>query len=226
MKIYKNIFLYIFITIIIIIIIIIIFSLLLIHNKYNKKYCIIFIGPPYSGKSVLSKITADKTGLHNIAIGDILRNMINDNKLDNKIKNEINSGKLINEDIISKILINEISKPKYKNGFILDGFPRTLSNAIFLDKLLDKNNIVLKKIFYLYKDDDAVIKYTLNKPRKTGNNIREDDGNIKIIKKRLQEFHEKTEPLLEYYNHKRIPITFINSNIKFINPEQIILPYL
>lgn len=221
MKIYKNTFVYIFI-------IIIIFLVLIIYNKYikNKKYCIIFMGPPYSGKSVLSKIAADKTGLYNIKIGDILRNMIADNKLDNKIKNIINSGKLINEDIISKILINEISKPKYKNGFILDGFPRTLSNAIFLDKLLDKNNIVLKKIFYLYKDDDNVIKYTLNKPRKNGNNIREDDSNIKIIKKRLQEFHEKTEPLLEYYNDKRIPITFINSNIKFTNPEQIILPYL
>ena len=184
------------------------------------------MGPPYSGKSVLSKIATDKTGLHNIAIGDILRNMIINNKLNNKIKNEINSGKLINEDIIFKILIDEINKPECKNGFILDGFPRTLSNAIFLDKLLDQNKISIKRIFYLYKDDDVVINNILNNPRKNGNNLREDDININTIKKRLQEFNEKTKPLLYFYNNKNVPITIINSNINFGNPEEKILPYL
>ena len=225
MKIYKNIFIFIFIIIIFLFFII----FLLINKNYsqnNKKYCIIFMGPPYSGKSVLSKIATDKTGLYNITIGDILRNMIMNNQLNNEIKNDINSGKLLNEDIIFKILIDEINKPECKNGFILDGFPRTLSNAIFLNKILDKNNISIKKIFYLYKDDDIVINNTLNKPRKNENNIREDDSNIESIKKRLNEFHEKTEPLLEYYNNKRIPITFINSNINFGNPEEKILPYL
>jgi adenylate kinase len=242
MKIYKYFFIFIFIFLFLFIFLLLIKRLPVVLNTKtldqpkvvavyerlykNNKYCIIFIGPPYSGKSFLSGIVAHKTGLHNIKIGDILRNMIINNQLNDNTKNAINSGELINDDILFKILINEFNKKDCKNGFILDGFPRTLSHAIFLNKFLNKNKIYIKKIFYLYKNDDVVINNILNKPRKFKNNFRNDDLNIRVIKKRLKRFNQNIKSLLYFYSNKNIPINFINSNINLNNREKKILQYL
>jgi adenylate kinase len=196
----------------------------LIYLENNKKYCIIFLGQSYSGKSFYSRFIEKILKLKMIDIGNILRKKIKNNDLDNKTKNKINSGKLVDSNIILNILLDEIQKTKYKNGFILDGCPRKLSDAKLLDKILKENNITIKKIFYLHKVDNIVIRDTLAKPRISNNIIRPDDTNISIIKYRLKEFHEKTKPVLDYYSNKNISIITINVNKKK-NPYEI-LQYL
>jgi adenylate kinase len=184
------------------------------YLENNKKYCIIFIGPPYSGKSFYSRSIEKKLKLKIIDIGNILRKKIKNNDLDAENTNNIHSGKLLDDSIIFKIFLDEINKPDYENGFILDGFPRKISQAKLLEKILKKKNIKIKKIFYLKKDSDLIIKETLAKPRISNNVIRKDDLSISTIKKRLDDFYEKTKPLINYYNKINEDIIIINANIK------------
>lgn len=145
---------FIYFNIILLLFILALFSLYiyyLIYLKNNQKYCIIFIGQSRSGKSFYSRFIKKILKLKIIYIGNILRKKIKNNDLDKKTIDKINSGKLVDNNIILKILLDEIQKIKYKNGFILDGCPRKLSEAKSLDKILKENNIIIKKIFLFKK---------------------------------------------------------------------------
>jgi len=164
---------------------------------------IILLAPPGAGKGTIAKrfITSNKYNL--ITTGDILREERNSgSELGKEINETIGSGKLVSDDIINKIVENRINNSK--GPFLLDGYPRTIPQAEFLENILDINLVV-----YLEVRDEIVIKRILKRGETSG---RDDDKDIKIINRRLAEYKKETQPLFDFYNEKNLLSTVNSEN--------------
>jgi adenylate kinase len=191
------------------------------------KIVVILFGPPGSGKGTQGKMIAEEIGIPHIATGDIMRQAISDGtELGLKVKEFVGKGLLVPDEIVIQIIEERLKKDDTKNGFILDGFPRTIPQAVALDELFQKINIQNYKIIWLDVPDEEIVKrisgrrtckncqavYNIyfNPPKVDGICdvcggelfIREDDKEEKV-KKRLEVFREQTLPLIDYYQKKR-----------------------
>jgi adenylate kinase len=197
------------------------------------KKVIILIGAPGSGKGTQSSILKQNLNIAHISTGDMLRAESKlDTDLGKKIRTLLAEGKLVDDLIITEMLEARIKMPDCDNGFILDGYPRTINQANLLSNLFDKYNILDVKVIEIVLDDDIIIKrilgrYTCNscgeiyneyfKPTsktnicdKCGNsdfNKRTDD-NLEILSKRLEVYHSQSKPILEFYQEKGIKYPF------------------
>ena len=110
---------------------------------------IILFGPPGAGKGTQSKYLVNKLNAFQISTGELLREEINKNSdIGKAIINDMNDGKFVSDEIVNKIIKNLISDPKKKNKLIFDGYPRTLSQAKNLDKILDNSNQSIDLYFF------------------------------------------------------------------------------
>ena len=183
---------------------------------------IIFIAPPAAGKGTQSNMLKEKYGYSHISTGDMLREAISSgSKLGMDVKNIIDKGELVSDDLIIKLVKDKLASLEGK-PFILDGFPRTLNQAKALDEILTTDYIVI----YLDLSEDEAIKritgrltcncgksYNINdinlKPKvegicdNCGNKlIKRDDDNVDSFKVRYQTFIENTAAILKYYEDK------------------------
>lgn len=186
---------------------------------------IILFGPPGVGKGTQAKLLAENYKIMHISTGDILRNEINQGTdLGNKAKEVIRAGKLVSDDIMIGIIKNVISSNGCKNGFILDGFPRTVVQAEALKKLFSEMNISIDAVVYIDVDDDEIInrlkyRYSCSKCNKIfniqndkiydyictqcgGNLIQRDDDKPETVLKRLKVYKEVTAPVKYYYENE------------------------
>ena len=109
---------------------------------------IIFFGPPGSGKGTQAKLIADENKISHLSTGDILRKKLKDNDtLSIKLKKIMSSGNLVSDEILNKIVAEKIMSSECLNGFILDGYPRTISQSEYLLEFLDKNSLNIDFIF-------------------------------------------------------------------------------
>lgn len=156
----------------------------------------IFFGPPGAGKGTQAAIIAKKFNIPHLSTGIILRNkLIENDSLSKKLKNIIESGNLVSDDILNKIVKNNLNKPECLNGFILDGYPRTMNQAVFLNKTLIKKKLILSNIIELSLDEKNIIKRI-----KSRSNIeKRKDDKSEIIKIRIEKYLKETKPLLNYY---------------------------
>lgn len=201
---------------------------------------IIFIAPPAAGKGTQSKFLVDKYNYKHISTGDLLRNEISkNNPLASEIKKNINSGKLVPDDIVSKLLEQELTN--YKGPFIFDGYPRNICQAENLERILSKLNIDLGISIYLdVKLEEAIKRATgrLICPNcnKSYNKYNEDmkpkvdnicdlclvnltlrtDDTKEAYQKRYETFITETSPLLKYYEDKGL-LNIINNPV---SPEE------
>jgi len=161
---------------------------------------VVIFGPPGAGKGTQSKKIIEKYGLRHISTGDLLRNEIaSGSELGIRIKAKINKGKLISDEIITDILINEIDNlGKDIPGIIFDGFPRTLEQAEMLYNLLEERGMEVKVMLDLEVDEEELIKRLLYRAKIAGRS----DDTIDVIKKRLKVYHKKTEPVIDFYKKK------------------------
>lgn len=183
---------------------------------------LIFMGKQGSGKGTQAKIIAEKLGLCHISTGDLFRNC--KGELGKKIHSIIDQGNLIDDELTFDILKERISQPDCKNGFLLDGFPRNLAQAILLEE-----KIGVDLIIDIYVSDELVIERLVNRlnceqcgaifnsitrpPIKEGICdvcggslfVREDD-NKEAIEKRLQIYHENNWPILDFFKNKMIRV--------------------
>jgi len=183
---------------------------------------LIFVGPQGSGKGTQAKIIAKKLGIAHISTGDLLR--ASTGKLKELADFYINKGNLVPSKIMVEILKERIKKPDCKNGFILDGFPRTIEQAEDLEKIAKTDLIIeigisdktaIKRLQGRWNCKKCNIAYnivTYPKPKKIdvcdicGSKLyqREDDANEDIIKKRLKIYHKDTKPMLKKYPYVKI----------------------
>lgn len=156
---------------------------------------IILFGPPGAGKGTQAKKLQDEYSIPHLSTGDIFRAAIkNKTPLGVKVKSILDSGELVPDQTVVDLVADELSKEKYKDGYILDGFPRTVVQAKAFDAFLNKNNDSLDAFISLSVPEDELVKRILS--RGEG---RADDTEEKI-KTRLKVYRKETEPVIEHYN--------------------------
>ena len=170
---------------------------------------IIFFGPPGAGKGTQAKNISTYLKLPHLSTGEILRSKITQkDKMALQLKEIMDNGKLVSDEILNQIVAEKISND-CNDGFILDGYPRTLDQANFLNKLIESKNYKLDYIFNIYLNFD-ILKTRILK-RSTEEN-REDD-NASVIETRFNEYNKTTKPVSDFYKSNFIEIFHeINGN--------------
>ena len=157
---------------------------------------IALFGPPGSGKGTQSKLILEKYGLIHISTGDILRREIAENtSLGLEVKSIIDSGELVSDEIIMKIIENYIDTHSHPKGFLFDGFPRTYEQCFMLEEMLAKMNTALSCMISLEVPEEELRRRMLDRALKSGRT----DDNIDVINHRFKEYREKTLPVMDFY---------------------------
>jgi adenylate kinase len=163
---------------------------------------LILLGPPGAGKGTQSKELADRRGLVQLSTGDMLRAAVRaGSEIGRRAKAVMDAGGLVSDDIVIGIISERIDQPDCRNGFILDGFPRTLAQAAALERLLAEKNKKLHAVIELKVDDQILVSRIENRARETlaaGGTVRSDD-NAEALRTRLMAYYRETAPLIGYY---------------------------
>jgi adenylate kinase len=158
---------------------------------------IILFGPPGAGKGTQSKYLVSKLKNFQVSTGDILREEIkNNSEIGQQITNNMNEGKFVSDEIVNSLIEKLMLDPQKRDKLIFDGYPRSLSQAQYLDLLLDKSNQKIDHIFFLNVNKDTIIERV--EKRKTLEN--RSDDNTDTILKRYDTYMETTRPLLDFYS--------------------------
>lgn len=191
---------------------------------------IIFLAPPAAGKGTLSEMLTEKYGYGHISTGDLLREEIkNKTEIGKQAESLMKEGKFVSDDVIVKLISNRITKDDCKNGYILDGFPRTKVQALKYDELLESLGKDLGIVIYIDIDKDMAIRRACSritcpkcgriynkyseemKPKTEGicddcgeSLVQRADDNEETFTKRFEEYINKTMPLYDYYKNKGV----------------------
>lgn len=191
---------------------------------------LVFLGPPGSGKGTQAARLADKLGMVHLSTGDVLREAVkNQTELGKKAEGYMKAGELVPDDLIVGLIEDKLKSGELSQGFILDGFPRTIPQAEALKAMLEENSVTLDKAMLLDVPDETIVSrmsgrrfcptcqatYNVNvaeaKP-KEGNKcdndgteliIRNDDKE-EVVLNRLGVYHEQTEPIIDFYRNESI----------------------
>lgn len=163
---------------------------------------LILLGPPGAGKGTQAEALAKRRGLIQLSTGDMLRAAVKaGTPIGKQAEAVMKAGGLVSDDIVIGIIADRIDQPDCANGFILDGFPRTLKQAAALDKLLESRGKALDTVVELKVDDTVLLSRIEKRARDTlaaGGTVRADD-NADALKTRLMAYYRETAPLLGYY---------------------------
>ena len=156
---------------------------------------IIFFGPPGAGKGTQAKIISNIFNLSHLSTGEILRKKILEkDNLALKLKEIMSSGKLVSDEILNEIVSLELSTDRI-NGFILDGYPRTLAQTDFLNNFLDKSSLKIHFIFNIHIDFNVL----KNRIVKRSSEESRDDDKLDVIETRYSEYLNTTEKVSNFY---------------------------
>ncbi|OGF45318.1 MAG: adenylate kinase [Candidatus Firestonebacteria bacterium RIFOXYC2_FULL_39_67] len=189
---------------------------------------LIILGAPGAGKGTLSDALVKEIKIPKISTGDMLRKEVKDNTpLGLKAKEIMAKGALVSDEIINELLKNRVKMSDCKNGFMLDGFPRTINQAKELDKIMKEVNMEIDLVVNLVISEEIIVKRLTNRRvcKKCGANFnlvslppkregvcdldagelyqRADDNEV-TIRNRLQVYARDTEPLIDYYAQKSL----------------------
>ncbi len=166
-------------------------------------YKLIIFGPPGVGKGTQAELLSQKMNLFHFSTGNYLRDLtLRDTELGKKVKNILDRGELVPDDVMNEIISDALRNNIKDKGFILDGYPRTVNQAIALDDILKSLNLQDIIIIYLNVNDEEILKRLLLRGRS--------DDSEEIIKKRLIIYKETTSKVLDYYKENGKKIIEIN----------------
>lgn len=187
---------------------------------------LILFGAPGVGKGTQAKILSSKLNIPHISTGDILRQAVHDKTpLGIKAKEIMNAGELVSDDIMIGIIRDTLEQQRCKNGFILDGFPRTVAQAEAFDKLAGELNLKDIYLVNIYANNEEIVKRLTNRRAcKSCDNIftydevkdrdtcpkcgaansfyQRNDDKEEVIRKRLSVYEQNTKPVLDHYGNK------------------------
>jgi len=197
---------------------------------------ILFLGAPGCGKGTQSKIIIKKYNIPQISTGDLLREEIKEgSNLGNEIQEIMSSGKFVNDELVLSLVSKKLGQDECKSGFILDGYPRNITQAKSLDKLFITKNISLEYVFLIDVPFETLIARCTGRvlcnscdyignmdrgekiddscPKCTDGKLyqREDDKE-ETVKKRLDVYQEQTAPIIDYYAKKNILHKFVGGD--------------
>jgi adenylate kinase len=168
---------------------------------------LIMLGPPGAGKGTQSQRLVEKHGIVQLSTGDMLRSAVAaGTPVGLKAKDVMARGALVPDGIVVGIVSDRIDEPDAKNGFVLDGFPRTVAQAEALDRLLADKGLKLDAVIQLGVDEAILLKRIetrVAEMKARGDSVRADD-NPQSFKIRLDAYRDQTAPLIEYYGKKGV----------------------
>jgi len=163
---------------------------------------LVMLGPPGAGKGTQATKIATRLGIPQLSTGDMLREAVASRSTSGlRAKRIMDRGELVPDDVVVSVVINRIDHSDAANGFILDGFPRTVTQAEALDQELATRGIKLDAVLELEVDEDALLDRITGRAEQAANNgerIRTDD-NAEVFKARLDVYRAQTAPVTEYY---------------------------
>ena len=189
---------------------------------------IIMLGAPGAGKGTQAKMIADKYQIPHISTGDIVRaNIKNGTELGKEAKKYMDQGLLVPDELTVKILLDRVAQPDCANGYVLDGFPRTIPQAEVLDKALTELNDKIDYAINVDVPDENIVKRMSGRracvacgatyhiehipPKKEGvcdkcgeTLILRDDDKPETVLNRLKVYHDQTQPLIDFYTKKGV----------------------
>ena len=189
---------------------------------------IIMLGAPGAGKGTQAKMIAEKFNIPHISTGDIFRaNIKNGTELGKKAKEYMDKGQLVPDELTVEILLDRVAADDCKNGYVLDGFPRTIPQADVLDKELTKLGDKVDFAINVDVPDENIVRRMSGRraclkcgatyhiehipPKQEGicdkcgsELVQRDDDKPETVQNRLSVYHEQTQPLIDYYSKKNI----------------------
>jgi len=158
---------------------------------------LVLFGPPGAGKGTQATFLAKEYQLIHLSTGDILREEIAENtEIGRKTKDIICRGELVPDEIVIELIRHKLDKNPAANGFLFDGFPRTVPQAEALDTLLVHYGRSVSAMLSLEVEKEELINRLMNRGTTSG---RSDDSNRPVIENRIEVYNQKTAPLIHYY---------------------------
>lgn len=188
---------------------------------------LILLGPPGAGKGTQARLIERDYGIVQLSTGDMLRELAGqDSDLGQEVRQVLEAGQLVSDDLIARMIADRIGREDCRNGFLLDGFPRTLVQAHLLDEMLDRKGLTLDAVIRLAVDEEVLVeritgRFTCAKcgegyhdkfkvPRVPGvcdvcggtQFTRRSDDNEETVRNRFAAYRDQTAPILPYYEEK------------------------
>jgi adenylate kinase len=158
---------------------------------------LVLFGPPGAGKGTQAEFLIEKFSLIHLSTGDLLRSQIAaETELGKEAKRFMDKGELVPDEVVIGMIGSKIEENKSANGFIFDGFPRTVAQAEALDVLLNGKNIPVSGMLALEVEKQELINRLLERGKTSG---RSDDADASVIENRINVYNEKTSPLINFY---------------------------
>ena len=160
---------------------------------------LIFFGPPGAGKGTQASLIANIFNIPHLSTGDILRDkLLQKDGLSTRLKHTMDKGQLVSDDILKEIVSNRINNHDCLRGFILDGYPRTMGQALFLNTIINSKNLKIDKIIDINVDERIIAKRIIARFKKEN---RQDDTED-VIKTRISRYLSETKPLSDFFKTK------------------------